>query len=69
MSGERRSASPLLVAKLALVAGGIATFGVGIRVENVWVRWTGVGLVAAAWLLRFAKRRSRTDEATEADGR
>ena len=69
MSGDRPSASPLLVAKLALVAGGIATFGVGIRVDNVWIRWAGIGIVAVAWILRFAKRPRRADEATEPDVR
>ena len=68
MNKARRS-SPLLMAKLALVAGGIATFGVGIRVDNVWIRWAAICLVAVAWLLRFAKRPRQADEATEADGR
>ena len=61
MSEVRRLARPLLVAKLALLAGGIATFGIGIRVDHVWIRWAGIGLVAVAWVLRFAKRPRAVD--------
>ena len=65
MSGDRGPVSPLLAAKLALVAGGIATFGVGIRVDNVWIRWAGIGIVAIVWILRFAKRPRPANEGTE----
>lgn len=67
MSARRSSASPMLVAKLALVAGGIAIFAAGIRVDNIWIRWAGIGLVAIAWVLRFAKRPRPADEGTAAD--
>ena len=43
------------MAKLALAACGIIVFGIGIRLENAMVRWTGIGVVAAAWLMRFVK--------------
>lgn len=46
---------PLTRVKLALAITGIMVFGVGIRLDNLAVRWTGVGLVAAAWLSRFVK--------------
>ena len=48
------------VAKLALALGGMVTFGVGVRVGNGLVRWTGIGLVAFAWLLRFVKGGNET---------
>ena len=43
------------IAKLALAGGGLLVFGIGIRFENMAMRWTGVALVVVAWLLRFAK--------------
>ncbi|MCC7196196.1 MAG: hypothetical protein IT356_11630 [Gemmatimonadaceae bacterium] len=47
---------PLQAAKLAVALAGIACFGVGIRLDQPSVRWAGIGLVAVAWVLRFAKR-------------
>ena len=46
--------STLTRAKLACALLGIAAFGVGIRLQDDRLRWTGLGLVALAWLLRFA---------------
>jgi hypothetical protein len=46
--------SRLSLAKLGFALAGIATFGVGIRGEDSRIRWVGIGLVAVAWLLRFA---------------
>ena len=46
---------PATIAKLALAGGGLLVFGIGIRFENIAMRWTGVALVAVAWLLRFVK--------------
>jgi hypothetical protein len=43
--------------KLALAVSGIIVIGIGIRLENPMYRWTGIGLVAAAWLTRFVKDR------------
>jgi hypothetical protein len=48
------------VAKLALALGGMVTFGVGVRAGNGLIRWTGIGLVAFAWLMRFVKDRNDT---------
>jgi hypothetical protein len=47
----------ITTAKLALAAGGIILFGIGIRFENATLRWTGTGFVAAALILRFVKGR------------
>jgi hypothetical protein len=49
--------TPLTTAKLALAASGVILFGIGIRLENATLRWTGTGLVAAALILRFVKNR------------
>jgi hypothetical protein len=48
----------LALAKVGFAIAGIATFGVGIRVDDARVRWIGVALVAIAWFLRFAGPRS-----------
>jgi hypothetical protein len=43
--------------KLALAVTGVIVFGVGIRLDIPALRYTGIGFVAGAWLLRFAKDR------------
>jgi len=48
--------NPMSYAKLVLAAAGIAVFFLGARLGIGAVRWTGIALVAAAWLLRFATR-------------
>ncbi len=50
------------VVKLVLAGAGIAVFGVGINLDSAGIRWTGIGLVAAAWLARFADRPERREE-------
>ena len=45
-------------AKLALALIGLVVFGAGMRLERVELRWTGLGFVAAAWLLRFVRSRN-----------
>lgn len=42
-----------LIAKLAITVAGIAVFMTGTRIESGLLRWTGIGLVAVAFLLRF----------------
>jgi hypothetical protein len=46
---------PVTVAKLALALSGLTIFGIGLRVDHALLRWTGIGLVAVAWVLRFVK--------------
>lgn len=43
-------------AKVILALAGILVFLVGIRTHQEMVRWTGIALVTAAWLLRFVGR-------------
>ena len=43
--------------KLAMAAVGLAAFFLGVKMQNEVVRWTGIGLVAAAFLLRFVRPR------------
>jgi hypothetical protein len=49
--------NPMLVAKLVLAGAGVVVWGMGARIDNAMLRWTGIGLIAAAFLLRFAKGR------------
>jgi hypothetical protein len=49
--------NPMVVAKLALAGAGIVVWGLGARTDNALLRWTGIGLLALAFLLRFAKGR------------
>jgi hypothetical protein len=51
--------SRVSVAKIAIAAAGIVLFFVGVRLEMYWLRWTGIGFVLVAWLLRFVERGSR----------
>jgi hypothetical protein len=46
---------PMTVAKLTLAGTGLALFFLGLRFDNLIFRWTAIGLVAVAWMLRFLK--------------
>jgi hypothetical protein len=50
--------------KVGLSLVGILAFGAGVRLERSELRWTGLGLVVGAWVLRFA-RTGREVESTE----
>jgi hypothetical protein len=50
--------STLTRAKIALALIGLVLFGAGVRLERSEVRWIGLGLVAVAWSLRFARPQS-----------
>lgn len=53
------------LAKLVLAMAGIVVFLFGIRLQLDVLRWTGIVLVAAAFLLRFVGRAgSRTPSPT-----
>jgi hypothetical protein len=45
------------MAKLLLAAAGILVFGYGVHEDDSLVRWIGIGLIAAAAILRFARSR------------
>jgi len=49
--------NPVLIARFALAGAGIVVWGLGARTDNAMLRWTGIGLLALALLLRFAKGR------------
>jgi len=53
----------LTVAKYVVAGSGLFILGIGIRYQRVAIRWSGIGVVAAAWLLRFVK--DRTGESDE----
>lgn len=46
-----------LLAKLVITGAGIAVFLTGVRTEIPMIRWTGVALVAVAFMLRFVGKR------------
>ena len=49
--------TPTTAAKFALAIAGILVWGMGLRLDNSSLRLIGIGLLAAALLLRFAKGR------------
>jgi hypothetical protein len=53
--------SPVLIARLALTGAGIVVWGLGARADNATLRLTGIGLLALAFLLRFAKGNKETE--------
>ena len=58
---------PLALAKLVLAAAGLLVWGYGARAEVSVYQWTGVGLVFAAFALRFAERRPRPEPEARRD--
>ena len=44
--------------KLGLATAGVILFGYGVRVESNWMRWTGIGFLAAAAIMRFWRRKA-----------
>jgi len=42
--------------KLGLTIVGLIVFAAGVRMDHTVLRWVGIGLVAAAFLTRFARR-------------
>ena len=46
--------------KLTLALGGLLVFGAGIRFGNDTLRWAGIAMVGAAWVLRFWKEHADT---------
>jgi hypothetical protein len=45
-------------AKIALALIGLVLFGIGVRLESTELRWTGLGFVVVAWLMRFVGSRN-----------
>jgi hypothetical protein len=43
--------------KIAVASVGLAAFFLGVQLQNDLVRWSGIGLVGAAFLLRFVRPR------------
>ena len=57
--------SALTQLKVGLALAGLVLWGYGVRAEVNWLRWTGIGFLAAAAVLRFvgprSSRRRRAD--------
>lgn len=47
--------------KIVLALIGLVLFGAGARLERSELRWIGIGFVAVAWVMRFARPRSDGD--------
>lgn len=54
--------SPLSHLKLGLAVVGIILWGYGVRSDVNWLRWTGIGFLAVAAVLRFLNRRDRRSQ-------
>ena len=54
--------TPLTQLKLGLAIVGLILWGYGARADVSWLRWTGIGFLAAAAALRFWRRRAEPDE-------
>ncbi len=46
----------LTTVKLALAAVAVILFAAGIRMDSTALRWTAIGFLVAAFLLRFVKK-------------
>ncbi len=55
--------TPITIAKFALALAGILVWGMGLRLDISSLRMIGIGLMATALILRFAK--GRHDNKTE----
>lgn len=53
--------TPLTTAQVALAVIGLLVWGYGARIEDGRIGWVGIAMVAAASVLRFAKRREPPD--------
>ena len=49
--------STVLRLKIVLVAVGLVVFAWGLRINVSSIRWVGIGLVFAAWVIRFWRKR------------
>ena len=49
-------------AKIALALAGIVVWAYGYSTDHAQVRWTGIGLLATAFVLRFIVRRTPPDQ-------
>ena len=49
------------IAKLALSLCAVVLIGYGIKTDQTYFRWAGIGCLAVAVMLRFAGRRQRLD--------
>lgn len=45
--------------KLGLAVVGLVLFAAGVRYEHAMLRWIAIGILVAAFLVRFARRPGR----------
>lgn len=51
--------TPFVAARATVALVGIAVFAYGARVDDPWIRWAGIGLLGAAFLMRFVDKAKR----------
>ena len=55
--------SQLVLARIVLLLAGVVVWGYGYRYDDANIRLVGIGILAVAMLLRFARRRHTRDDA------
>lgn len=66
MSGFDTLSTPT-VAKLVTAVAGLTLFGIGIRTDDMRLRWYGIAVVGIAAALRFWRPRPSSTERQETD--
>ena len=56
------------LAKYVLALGGLALVLLGDSLQRSWISWAGLGLIGAAFFLRFAQRRAADAAKTRSGG-
>ena len=49
------------IAKVVLAVAGLVVFLLGVRTGQDLLRWIGIGLVVVAWLMRFIKPKTSSE--------
>jgi hypothetical protein len=60
--------SALTQLKVGLALAGLILWGYGVRAEVDWLRWTGIGFLTAAAIMRFVGPRSSRHPPDADDG-
>ena len=56
-TGLRLAMTPLTTWQAVIGVAGLAAFGYGVRTNSPTIRWVGIGLLVAAFAIRFVKLR------------
>jgi protein-S-isoprenylcysteine O-methyltransferase Ste14 len=53
--------TPVQIAKVVLALAGLVVFLLGVQSGQDLLRWIGISLVVVAWLLRFIKPKTSSE--------